>query len=154
MKEHNLVCTEIRAREVVRNLKKIDIDKIEIRVHEYTASKGTEFFISAEDFENNVLVGFCRMRFIYEALRPEFTPNSAIIRELHVYGSALNIGAKGDYEKSAQHKGWGKKLLEKAEDIAKSAGKDKMLVISGVGVREYYRKRGYENDGPYVSKQL
>ena len=154
MKEHGLKSKEIRVREVIRNTKKLNPDNIEIRVFEYEASGGKEYFISAEDFENNILIGFCRLRFIKEALREEFTENSAIIRELHVYGAALNLSEKRDYSQSSQHKGWGKKLLAKAEEIAKEAGKDKMLVISGVGVREYYRNLGYENDGLYVSKKL
>ena len=53
-----------------------------------------------------------------------------------------------------QHKGWGKKLLRKAEKIAKKAGKDKMVVISGVGAREYYRKLGYKLEGMYMTQKI
>jgi elongator complex protein 3 len=156
MDEKGLVCRDIRAREIAR-LKITDPKPPvnEIIILEYEASGGTEFFISMEDTANDILHGFCRLRFPKECLRSEFTPTSAIIRELHVYGSALNIGEGESYaETSSQHKGFGKQLMAKAEEICKAQGKDKLLVISGVGVREYYRKLGYMNDGPYVSKAL
>ena len=53
-----------------------------------------------------------------------------------------------------QHKGFGRKLLMKAENIARKAGKKKMVIISGVGVRGYYRKFGYKKQGPYMVKNL
>jgi len=90
------------------------------------------------------------MRFPSESLRKEITPKSAIIRELHVYGAATGIGKKGN----VQHKGHGKKLLEKAEEIAKQHNKNKMIIISGIGVKEYYKKLGYKKQGPYVVKTL
>ena len=90
------------------------------------------------------------MRFPKEFLRKEITPTSAIIRELHVYGTAAAIGDEG----KVQHKGLGKQLLAKAEDLAKKAGKDKMVVIAGIGVKEYYQKLGYEKEGPYVVKSV
>ncbi len=123
-------------------------DKVQIKVTEYAASGGQEFFISAEDAEKDLLIGFCRLRFPKEFLRSEITPESALIRELHVYGTATAIGEEG----LVQHRGWGKKLMQKAEEIASSKGKKKMVVISGVGVREYYRKLGYEKEGPYMVK--
>lgn len=77
----------------------------------------------------------------------------AIIRELHVYGQALNIGEKG---RKSQHLGYGKMLMKEAEKIAKKNGFKKLKVISGVGVREYYNKLGYELDkeGIYMIKFL
>jgi elongator complex protein 3 len=140
---------DIRAREPKG--KPINWDKVEIKVMEFAASKGTEFFISAEDTENDVLIGFCRLRFPFEFLRPEITAGSALIRELHVYGTATAIGDEG----LVQHKGWGKKLMQKAEEIALAYGKNKMVVISGVGVRRYYEEKlGYHKEGPYVVKNL
>ena len=90
------------------------------------------------------------MRFPSESLRKEITSKSALIRELHVYGTATSIGAEGN----VQHRGWGKKLMKRAENIAKERKKKKMVVISGVGVKEYYYRLGYEKEGPYVVKQL
>ena len=146
--KYDIKCRCIRCREPKG--KNINWDKIEIKVKEYEASQGTEFFISAEDSENDLLIGFCRLRFPSQQLRPEITTGSTLIRELHVYGTATAIGDEG----SVQHKGWGKKLMQKAEEIAQDQGKIKIVVISGVGVREYYKKLGYEKEGPYMVKLL
>lgn len=142
-------CRDIRAREPKG--KAIAWDKVEIKVMEYQASQGKEFFISAEDAEQDIIIGFCRLRFPFEFLRSEITPVSALVRELHIYGTATAIGDEG----LVQHKGWGKKLMQKAEEIAKENGKNKMVVISGVGVREYYQEKlGYAKEGPYMVKYL
>ncbi|MBI4739821.1 tRNA uridine(34) 5-carboxymethylaminomethyl modification radical SAM/GNAT enzyme Elp3 [Candidatus Woesearchaeota archaeon] len=146
-KERGITCRCIRCREVGRFKK---IEHVEIVIQSFDASGGTEFFISAEDKRNAVLLGFCRMRFPSQELRDEITKDSAIVRELHVYGSAVPIGSQGD----VQHRGWGKKLMQCAEEVARIHKKKKMLVISGIGVREYYYKLGYKRDGPYVSKML
>lgn len=145
-------CNCIRCREIghVFAKKKIRPKNIEIKTLEYSASGGKEFFISAEDFKQNILVGFCRLRFPSQALRKEITKDSALIRELHVYGEAEKIGKKG----KVQHAGWGKRLLKTAEDIARKSKKQKMIIISGVGVREYYKKQGYKKAGPYMVKNL
>ncbi len=139
---------DIRAREPKGQ--KVNWDKVKINVKEFNASGGKEFFISADDMENDLLIGFCRLRFPKEFLRDEISINGALIRELHVYGTATAIGEEG----IVQHKGWGTKLMQKAEEIALSNSKDKMIVISGVGVREYYRKLGYEREGVYMVKKL
>lgn len=135
---------EIRFREagqVYSRSKKI-AKNVEILVEKYWANGGDEYFISAEDVEQDIILGFCRLRL---GERSE-----AMIRELHVYGSVAPIGDEGD----TQHKGWGSKLLKKAEDIALKEGRKKMLIISGVGVREYYRKFGYERDRFWMGKEL
>ena len=141
-------CRCIRCREPKG--KKVDWKKVELKVIEYEASGGKEFFIAAEEPENDVLIGFCRLRFPKEVLREEIIKDSALIRELHVYGTATAIGEEG----LVQHRGWGKKLMQKAEEISLAHGKKKMVVISGVGVREYYRKLGYEKEGMYMTKRF
>ncbi|MBU0470843.1 MAG: tRNA uridine(34) 5-carboxymethylaminomethyl modification radical SAM/GNAT enzyme Elp3 [Nanoarchaeota archaeon] len=141
-------CRCIRCREPKGN--KINWEKIEIKVNEYEASGGKEFFISAEDPDQDLIVGFCRLRFPSESLREEITPTSALTRELHVYGTATAIGDEG----LVQHRGIGKRLMEKAEKISKQNNKDKMVVISGVGVRTYYEKIGYRKEGPYMVKEI
>lgn len=146
--KYNPVCRCIRCREPQG--KSVNWDNIQINVNEYQASNGTEFFISAEDPQNDILIGFCRLRFPSQFLRQEITPNSALIRELHVYGTATAIGDEG----MVQHKGFGKKLMQKAEEIAKKHNKNKIVVISGVGVREYYKKIGYKKEGPYMVKEI
>ena len=141
----NIECKCIRCREP----KGRRIGSTGLNITEYTASGGMEFFISADD-ENDYLAGFCRMRFPSQSLRNEITEKSALIRELHVYGRAVPIGEAGNI----QHKGFGKILMVKAEEIAKQNGMDKMVVISAIGTREYYRKLGYEKEGIYMVKHL
>ena len=144
--KYDVVCRCIRCREPKG--KKVNWEKISLKVEEYDASGGKEYFISAES--EDVLIGFCRLRFPKEILRKEITSTSALIRELHVYGTATALGEEGN----VQHKGWGKKLMQKAEEIAVSEGKDKIVVISGVGVRGYYQKLGYGREGPYMIKLI
>ncbi len=123
-------------------------EKPKTHIKKYNASHGIEYFISIED--DDVLFGFIRLRFPGKALREEIPENCALVRELHVYGELARIGKEGKY----QHKGYGKKLLKKAEEIAIENNKCKIVVISGVGVRDYYRKQGYELEGPYMVKYL
>ncbi len=141
IKSRGARCRCIRCREI-RNEK---IDNYAINVYRYKASGGEEFFIAAE---NNVLLGFCRLRFPSQSLRKEITKYSALIRELHVYGSAAGIGEDG----AVQHKGIGKRLLEMAERMAYLNNRKKIVIISGIGVREYYKKLGYKKEGAYMVK--
>jgi elongator complex protein 3 len=90
------------------------------------------------------------MRFPEQQLRKEITKDSAIIRELHVYGSATAFGKKG----TVQHRGLGKELMRTAENIAKKNSKNKIVVISAVGTREYYTKLGYKKEGVYMVKRI
>ncbi len=82
---------------------------------------------------------------------PELT-GAALIRELHVYGPALPLGDEADGE--AQHLGLGARLLAQAEDLARAHGFTKIAVISAIGTREYYRKRGFEVEGLYMTKLI
>lgn len=156
-REKNIKCRCIRCREVGFYSKnkdniKINFNKIQITTTEYNASKGKEFFIEAEDMKNDILIGFVRLRFPSQFLREEITEKSALIREIHVFSSAVQIGKKS--EDSFQHRGLGKKLLKKAEEIARQNGKNKMVIISGIGAREYFRKLGYEMEGVYMVKRI
>ena len=76
--------------------------------------------------------------------------DSSIIREIKTFGVEAKIGERGD----VQHRGFGRKLLEEAERITSEEGYKRINVISGIGVREYFRKWGYERFGPYMSKLL
>ena len=138
MEKRGLKCNCIRCREVGRNVPK---GKIELKRIDYIASDRPEIFLSFES-ENDVLVGFLRLRIVNDV---------AFVRELHVYGLMTKIGEEGEW----QHRGYGARLLKEAERIAKEEfGAKKISVISGIGVRNYYRKFGYEYDGLYMSKFL
>ncbi|MEK6835867.1 MAG: GNAT family N-acetyltransferase [Nanoarchaeota archaeon] len=127
------------------------MDNVKILNYEYDASNGQEIFISAEDIKNDILLGFVRLRIPYKPFRQEIISNSAGIRELHVYGAATALDKEGE----VQHRGLGKQLMNEAEKIAREKFDiKKLLVISGIGVKEYYRTLGYKNDGVYVSKVL
>ena len=149
VKKKGIKCNCIRCREP--RGREVNFDNVKILKEEYEASNGTEIFISAEDVKNDILLGFTRLRIPYKPFRKEITSNSAGVRELHVYGTATALQKEGEI----QHKGLGKQLMQEAEKIAKEKYDiKKLLVISGVGVREYYRNLGYKNDGVYVSKVL
>ena len=152
MLEKNIKSKDIRAREagLMSRNKKVDAGELQIFVEEYDASKGKEFFISFEDEKREVLFGYCRLRFPAESLIKEINKDSAIIRELHIVGKAAGLGKKGEM----QHKGLGRKLLNKAEQISKKNKKKNVVVISGVGVREYYKKFGYSLEGSYMEKEI
>lgn len=140
---------EIRFREVgfvLRDLKsneKLDHDLKMIEM-EYDSSGGKEFFLEIVN-KDNVLFGLLRLRIVN---------NVAFIREVHVYGKALAIGEKAKI--LGQHSGLGKQLMKKAEEIVVRNGINEIKVISGVGVREYYKKLGYGLDSKdiYMIKNL
>lgn len=81
----------------------------------------------------------------------EVLKDAAFVRELHVYGTMKRVGEEGN---QSQHTGMGKRLLLEAEKIAKERGYKKVAIISGVGVRDYYRKRGYDLRGTYMVKEI
>jgi elongator complex protein 3 len=126
---------EIRFREIgfaLRDNRKID-NKIKIKTTKYKASNGTEFFIEAIN-KDNILFGLARLR---------LDKSTSTIRELHIYGPALKLKEKG---KHSQHTGLGKQLLKIAEQITRKHNHKKLRIISGVGVREYYKKLDYKLD--------
>jgi len=144
---------EIRMRELgfsKQFYKEID-NNIFIKVTEYEASKGKEIFLQFIN-KDNILFGLLRMRFPYKPFIRSLK-NAAIIRELHVYGQALKIGEKGI---KGQHTGLGKALMKEAEKIAMKNSYKKIAVISGIGVREYYRKLGYilDEKGIYMVREF
>ncbi len=146
-------CHCIRCREVGHgSLSGIEPENVEMTVEKYEACKGREHFISFEDVEKDLLIGFIRLRFPHAPHRPELT-GAAVVRELHVYGSMVPPGISAE-EKQWQHRGYGEELLMQAEETAKSGGYEKIAVTSGIGVRDYYRKFGYELEGPYMMKKL
>ncbi|AIG99369.1 MULTISPECIES: tRNA uridine(34) 5-carboxymethylaminomethyl modification radical SAM/GNAT enzyme Elp3 [Archaeoglobus] len=150
LKEMGYSCRCIRCREVGhKGVRPEEYSKAELVVREYVASGGKEFFISFEIPEYDALVGFVRLRFPKEPFI-EVLRDAALIRELHVYGRAVPIGQSSD---AFQHRGFGERLLKEAEEIAKEEY-DRIAVISGVGVRDYYRKLGYRLRQGYMVKKL
>ena len=148
LKEKGTPCKCIRCREV-----KTDggaASRAILTIRKYTASHGLEYFISYETPDEATICGFARLRISDNAgggIFPELV-GSALIRELHVYGQLVPTTSQEavNYQQSAvsQHSGFGRKLMAHAELLARQHGKKKVAVISGVGVRNFYRKLGYE----------
>ena len=134
---------------------KVEVDSGHVQdvVREYDASGGKEFFIAFEEPENDVLIGYIRLRIPSgKAHRREVDASTAMIRELHVYGPEVPVGRR--YPGAWQHSGLGRKLLRAAEQKAAEAGANKILVLSALGTREYYERVGYRPVGPYMGKYL
>lgn len=159
MKEEGIRCRCTRCREVGHAKKMFGIapriGDVKLIRRDYEASEGKEVFLSFEDVGQDILISLLRLRMpSHKADMKEIVCKpSAIIREIHTFGPALPIGKHPVDE--WQHRGYGKKLLKEAERIAKDEfKKEKILVISGVGARQYFLKQGYKYDGSYVSKLL
>ena len=153
LKKQGFSCKCIRCREAGLSNKQASIDELNLNRQDYESSLGQESFLSYEDTSDSIY-GFLRLRNPSQmAHRPEITSNSCIVRELHVYGKSLKIGERQD--DGIQHSGLGKNLMLEAENIAKEDyDAKKLLVISAVGTREYYKKLGYSLNGPYMAKEL
>jgi elongator complex protein 3 len=143
------ICRCIRCREIRNET----ITEATLITREYATDGGREIFLSYEDTKLDKLIGLLRLRLPNsdEPMLFSVLQNAALVRELHVYGLHTAIG---DTAKNSQHKGFGKKLIAEAERIAKEAGYAKVAIIAGVGVREYYKKLGYENIEGYMVKSL
>lgn len=156
MKDLGLKCRDVRTREVgiTEIHEKVRPNDVELVRREYYANGGWETFLSYEDPVQDILIGLLRLRKCAEATyRPELKGKCSIVRELHVYGSVVPVSGRDI--KKFQHQGYGALLMEKAENIAINEHRsDKIAVISGVGTRNYYRKLGYELEGPYMVKSL
>ncbi len=132
--------------------------KLKLFRQDYYASGGLEIFLSYEDLKRKNLFALLRLRIpasVIKKTKPIFPilKDAAIIREVHTYGLVAPVGKK--IKKATQHKGLGKKLVLEAEKIVqKEFGIKKMAVISGIGVRDYYRKFGYKLRNEYMIKNL
>lgn len=155
MKKQGIHCECIRCREIRDEV--IDPKNIELRTIEYDASGGKEFFISYDDASKDKLCALLRLRFSSYSMtgKKHFIKElegAALIRELHTYGAQVPISERD--EKASQHLGFGKKLIAHAEHLARGKGFKKIAIISGIGIREYYRKLGYELEGTYMVKKV
>ena len=147
MKQTGRACRCIRCREIGRLP---SVAKSEMRLKKYECCGGTEHFISA--VSDDSLIGFTRLRFPSTVYRPELE-NAALMRELHVYGGIVPVGYDADPEEY-QHRNYGRALLALAEETATAAGYSRLAIMSGMGVRPYYRRQGYERRGPYMVKEM
>lgn len=158
MKDFGTTCRDVRTREVgIQEVHhKVSPDQVELIRRDYYANGGWETFLSYEDPKKDILIGLLRLRKCSSkyTYRKEFTSQrTSIVRELHVYGSVVPLHSRDP--RKFQHQGFGTLLMEEAERIAREEhGSEKLSVISGVGVRNYYAKLGYELDGPYMSKRI
>jgi elongator complex protein 3 len=145
MQKQGEKCKCIRCREIGFALlhgKKVK-KKLRLNSINYQASQGKEFFLEIIN-EDDIIFGLIRLRIAKDS-------GTLLVRELHVYGPAIEIGMKG---KDSQHTGLGKWLMQEAEKIAQQEKCKKILVISGVGVREYYRSLGYKLENNYMVKMI
>ncbi|XP_015254566.1 PREDICTED: elongator complex protein 3 [Cyprinodon variegatus] len=156
MKDMGTECRDVRTREVgIQEIHhKVRPYQVELVRRDYVANGGWETFLSYEDPEQDILIGLLRLRRCSpQSFRPELKGGVSIVRELHVYGSVVPVSSRDPSK--FQHQGFGMMLMEEAERIAREEhGSEKLAVISGVGTRNYYRKMGYELEGPYMTKQL
>jgi len=149
MKAEGLRCRCIRCREFGHRLRDgCSIGKPVLKRIDYQASGGNEIFLTFED-ENETLFGLLRLRKNGSNLGDNKT---TMVRELHVFGSEVRLGAKVDG--AAQHKGLGGRLLKEAERISRYEFQaNKIAIISGVGARDYFHSEfDYTRDGPYMVK--
>jgi ELP3 family radical SAM enzyme/protein acetyltransferase len=163
MSDRGLTCRCIRCREAGRH--NADPADGELVVRTYSAQNGTEYFISWESKNREVLFGFLRLRIPNYSKTHTVFPElaeTALIRELHVYGRTFAVGDSATSGKSgntpvAQHLGIGQTLLQAAENLARYSAYDKIAVISGVGVQHYYERFGYQladGDGEFMMKSI
>jgi len=145
MQKEGLKCKCLRCREVGHALFNAKSLAPKLFIDKYKANGGTEYFLSFEDAKRNVVFAFCRLR-VGGTIYP------AYIRELHTYGQLIEIGKKG--KKSSQHTGMGKKLMIEVEKICRKKKIKKLAVISGAGVRDYYRKLGFKLENTYMVKNI
>lgn len=165
--EDTPVVREIRYREI--STQTIDLETLELQDKTYETSVSTEHFLQWVT-PNNLIAGFLRLSLPHadelEALHNELiedasptalraakaiAPGHAMIREVHVYGRAANLGASVD---GAQHTGLGRGLIAYAEKLTREAGYSALNVISAVGTREYYRALGFDEVGLYQQKKM
>lgn len=149
LEEEGNPCRDIRYREVKNE--DVEFKNIKLIVRKYDASRGVEVFLSYEDVKKDKLIALLRLRFPTKPFIKSIC-NSALIREVHVYGKQIPVGESGGSNK--QHVGWGTKLMNEAEKMAKKSGYQKISVISGIGTREYYKNRGYRLADTYMVKAL
>ena len=152
LKRRGTKCQCVRCREVKG--KSVSAEALQLDDFIYEAGAAEEHFVSYVTPDDK-LAGFVRL-----SLPGKDSPqtgisdldDAALIREVHVYGQSLPVGA--EKVGAAQHAGLGTRLLEEAERIARSNGFKRMAVISAVGTRRYYLRRGFGRGELYLTKEI
>lgn len=160
MRELGLRCRDVRTREVgIQAIHaRVRPGQVELVRRDYYASRGWETFLAYEDPQQDILVAMLRLRRLTAAagaLRPELNcpGGMSMIRELHVYGSAVPVHSRDP--RAFQHQGYGTLLVEEAVRIARDEHHSaRLAVIAGVGVRNYYRRFGFHLEGTFMIKDL
>jgi elongator complex protein 3 len=145
-------CRCIRCREV--RGKNIELGELELIEQVYQAGYAEEHFLSFVTPKDRI-AGYLRLSIPEPGSPPAPLPDlegAAIIREVHVYGQSLELGA--EMTGAPQHAGLGTALVERAEQLARSRGKPSMAVIAALGTRGYYRKLEYALGETYMLKML
>jgi elongator complex protein 3 len=142
-------CMDVRAREI--RFARVQADALQLDELRYETSSGDEIFLQFITHERHI-AGFLRLSLPNLPALLDELEGAAMIREVHVYGQAVEIGelAAG----RAQHSGLGTQLIERAVEIARARGYQRLAVISAVGTRGYYRKRGFIDTGLYQVRPL
>lgn len=145
---------DIRSREV--KSRNISMEDFKQEVIKYQTAISTEYFISYITKYEDQICAFLRLSIPKKSVSKNNYINelrdSSIIREVHVYGNVVNIGDSSDGK--SQHLGLGRKLIEKAEEISIDNGYRRINVISAIGTRKYYEKRGFKQNELYMKKVL
>ncbi|HEV8361162.1 MAG TPA: tRNA uridine(34) 5-carboxymethylaminomethyl modification radical SAM/GNAT enzyme Elp3 [Candidatus Thermoplasmatota archaeon] len=142
-------CRCVRCREAGR-APGFDGEGLVLQEIRYEASRGAEWFLSFED-RAGVLGAFLRLREPSSACWVPEAQGALLVRELKVVGLEVPLGQHGE---GLQHRGLGRALMDRAEALARERGAARVLVMSGIGVRPYYRKLGYERAGAYMAKRV
>jgi elongator complex protein 3 len=157
LESHGFECRCIRCREIGHRIgpgEDLPLpEDVSLTRREYKASGGLEVFLSFEVEWRDVLVGYLRLRRPSPKAHRTEAKGSGIVRELKIFGPMVPIGRSA--MKEWQHRGYGRELMGFASSIVKDEwGLDRILVTSGIGAREYYKKFGFERMGPYMGKDL
>ena len=145
-------CECIRCREVRGRL--VDPGEVHEEGLTYAAAGGTERFLSLVTPDDR-LAAYLRL-WLPGAESPDtglaVLRGAALVRELHVYGQSLPVGAASEGE--AQHAGLGARLMAEAEALSAARQFRRLAVIAALGTREYYRRLGYRLEETYMVKTI
>ena len=153
MKQRGIECRDVREREC-KTRTTYDGEAI-LYVDKFKASGGTEYYFSLENQKRTELFAHLRLRINHDISNNPFPElrYAALIRELHTYGQLVPVCSTNS-GKETQHLGAGRRLMDTAESYSRTHGCNKTAVISGIGVRNYYRKLGYKLEGTYMTKSI